>query len=430
MFRAVQREAGVVSRGLRVRQSLNTAVADIFAKIAASQDGPAIVQEIRNTLAQENPAFLASIEESLKQLELGVSAVPLIEKLRAVAPFVESAAAEMPTETPLVGLSRGLLGVVHSEFNRAFQALDSRGPEVPGGGSDLLAPFEAGLEEFAGKLREGQLTLKDTLRDLKSASDAIPAACTLAGLVEDHQPRLARLQARAFFAARNLIDQGTGAAAERLGDVAARAGFLSREALSTHVACYRTVLELLGPDPGQDVRELQQRAGQIEFDANLPNGLDVDLSKLDQVQDGTFVEVRGFVTHQEVVRNISRVEVTDPSSGASARAAVVFTQLAHAGLTKGAFCRINGTLRKATNLLDGDPGIEIDKLPLVKLGAKSWRIALLRLSQPWFQVWRNGVNMIWALGPHHRTREDPESFVGAGELIFPPFMRQTGGDDA
>jgi len=433
MGRVLQTDAIVAAQEFATVQTTREALANVLRAIAGSDERNEIVANAVAILTQNNPDLLANIADSLEKLKQGQTKnVPLIDQLVDVTLFREAFMLSTPVDTALLGLSRGLLGWVHAEFNRAHQTLETKADafvaNVPI--DEVLRPaFETIVEEFRTAMGTGQLALHDTLANSGSAREVVQPAGALAGLIEQHLPRLARAQARVFLTTVKLREQGKGSAAERLGELGATAGFLTREAMASHVACYRLMIELLGPNPEKDVVELHEQAGSLDFETKMPNGTDIELAKLDQVDDGKFVEIRGFVNAHEIVHSsdgklISRIRLVDPSSGAEGRAAAVSTHLAQTGVTRESFCHVNGTFRKESQLFGGEPGVEIDRLSLAELGKKSWKVAFIDSAGRWFQPWRDGLNMYWSLGPHRRLGEDGNTLIGAGELIFPPFVRQ------
>jgi hypothetical protein len=83
----------------------------------------------------------------------------------------------------------------------------------------------------------------------------------------------------------------------------------------------------------------------------------------------------------------------DPSSGAQARAAAIFVDWRHAGLTCGSYCRFSATFHSSLAQLGGEPGLLIDRLPESQLAAIGWRFNFLRSAVRWFEPFRNSHNM-------------------------------------
>jgi hypothetical protein len=374
---------------------------------------------------------LTRLEPVLAQIEAGeLPADSGLTSLFDLSPLVAgSSQLALVRRAAVACASRGLLGSIHADLNLAFAGYESSGETLAD--ADVVDAFAELEEGFASELRSAQLALRGALTP-ELSEEILPAVGELVGFVERRLPVVARAQAVAHLAAGVLRDRGQGGEAEALGGVAVRAGATTREALASHAAAHRVALNVFATVQEDEVAELAAMASDVPFDADVPNGRDVDLTRLEEVDDGTFVEIRGFVTAHEAERDadgklISRLDLLDPSSGAQARAAAIFTELAHAGVTRGAFCRVNGIFRVASELCDGGPGVEIDRVSHVELARGSWWAAFLRLSDPWYPHWRNGSNLYWSLGPYRiviagEEVDEEASDFGAGELIFRPFF--------
>ncbi len=140
------------------------------------------------------------------------------------------------------------------------------------------------------------------------------------------------------------------------------------------------------------------------------------------LRDGDYVEVEGYVARLDVVRErsdklLTRVLLEDSSGTSKATVVTVFTHLPHRGVTHGAFCRLSGSYRTNSPVNDGQPAIEVQRLPLAELAKKAWRLRLLEAGARWVEPWPNGHNMIWSLGRHEPDGQDDLSHLGAGEFI-------------
>lgn len=426
-LRWLQREAQLLAETAHDIQLFDEWLAAAFASVAESSFGNAFFVELLEWLNSNAPEAVDEFGAAIGNLAEGKTADNrLLESLRRVEQPAEQDLQRMAGDAALLALSRSLHALFHASFNKTLALVGGRsfdGAVLP----KLVDALAAEVEGFRGKLRTGQLRLYSALASQQPTDLVAQEACALAGLVELHLPRLAQSQAMAFLAAQALRDHGNGGAAEKLGRAAMRAGALAREALASHVASYRLALELLAPAPSDEVQRLSDQATSLAFDMQIPNGKNVALAELPQVADGAFVEVEGFITGIRVGKAsdgklISWVDLVDESSGANATAVAVYLHLTHTGLTKGAFLRVNGVLRRSSVLNHGQPAVEIDRLSLTDLAKSSWVFAFLQAAAPWFQVWRNALNMYWSVGPH-----DPPSGEsgneGAGELFYTPFIR-------
>lgn len=403
-----------------------------FAAISDTNTRSQVFEKIRDEFETADTSLLDQLKDGLKALEEGDQNVSLTTLLGIDKPLPHSPAALSIVCDAVIGsLVRGLLGLVHADFNLAFIAHETHRPQLAD--ADLQTPMQNLVGEYRSNLRSHQMGLQEALAssaDLERVGIAIDG---LVSFVELRTPMLARSQAVIFQAANGLLDAGRGGSAEALGHLAADAGGLTREGIASHAAASLIAIELSGRRLDADTSGLHSRAASLSFDVALPNGTNTELSKLNQVAEGKFVEIAGFVQVHKAIRApdgklLSRIEILDPSSGALARAVAVFTHLAHAGVTPGGFCRVSGHFKPSSDLFDGEPAVEIDRLSLADLAKESWRIAFLRSANLWYEPWRNGTNIQWSLGPYRIIDNGTEvdelaSSFGAGELVFLPFVR-------
>jgi hypothetical protein len=228
-------------------------------------------------------------------------------------------------------------------------------------------------------------------------------------------------------AAEQLLESGAGGAAEALGAELANSGFATREALSTYLASGRVSVELREPGAPNLVLAVL-RADHEAFDFSLEDGKNTELAHLLETEDGKLVDVEGFVEDMHVTRLggqllVSEIVMKDPSSGVIGSAAAVFVNAPNTGITRGSYCRVTGRFRKASNLMGNRPGVEVERLDLTKASRTSWRLAFLRLADPWFHLWRNSLGLRWSLGPHAPDGATPATLKGAAEIIFTPLVR-------
>lgn len=409
---------------------------EVLKKIILSGNDDAIAgifPKIKESLAPF-PNELADFESAFKKLQNGenenvslIKSVPntkLLPKEPIQLTFVR--------EMALACASRGLLGLIHADFNLSLVSAKSLIGELES--FDVRSDMQSIYDEYSNNLDERSQQLYKVMAEKIPKEASLKAAIDLLDFIERKLPVFARSQAWMYHSAITLKDKGKGGAAEEIGTIAAKAGQITRESIATYVSCLRIILELASINTSDAVEELFSSASILPFKRSLPNGTDVELSKIDQCNDGDFVEISGFVVAHEAFKtadkkSISRLIILDPSSGVTARAIAIFTQLAHTGVTTGSYCRISGVYRINSTFLDGESGVEIDRLSLSERAKEDWHIAFLRLSDRWYHAWRNGTNMLWGLGPQfvigdtNGELDDVASCFGAGELIFPPFIR-------
>jgi hypothetical protein len=426
-FRVLRSEAITARESVRSLEATRESTTALLLRLASDPQGDDLFAKMRERMAASRPNLVPTFDGLLQLLKQGETRdLPWLQALSRREVGVRSTRAKAG-QAAIASLSRGLLGLTHANFNLAYQKGQ---PETKLHGSDdAIETFRAAVDEFRAALRSGQLALYGALTANQHEEDVSQAACALAGSIEERLPRFARAQAWAYRTMDSLRSKGRGGAAEKLGHLAMVAGAATREALASHVAGYNLALQLRGPIPAPDAIDLYRKAASLAFDATLPHGKDIPIATLSEVEDSDFVEIEGFVTALPVSKSsdqklISRVELLDPSSGVSASAAILFTHLPHVGLTAGAFCGLSGTYRESSSLCEGRPAVEIDRLSVAQISKQSWWAAFLWSAKPWFQYWRNENNMRWSLGPHHHTPADAQATqLGAGELIFPPFVR-------
>jgi len=325
----------------------------------------------------------------------------------------------------LAALSRGLIAVAHAGFNLASRSEETIGAFVA---ADYLGAVDRAIHRFAERLREAQLELyvscaQGSLEAVGRSGERISTE------VERALPAFLRSQAVIRQAIEHLRGVGRNGDAEILGRRAARAGGLTREALGSHVAAARVMQEIASGFRSETVTELMEKASATAFDGDLPDGRNTTINHLADRPDGEFVEVEGFVETLEVLeppdRNrVSRIGLLDPSSGATFQAVLLFAHFPHAGITQGAYVRLNGTVQSGSELNEGAPAVEIDRLALAELAKTCWRIAFLRSAEPWYEVWRSNANMIWSIGPHRPLDQQDVVALGAADLVYPPLVRE------
>lgn len=328
-------------------------------------------------------------------------------------------------DLPIVCFTRGLLGILFAHFNATYQEQHTLLAKHP---NDVIDAYKPILEAMQTLLRRGQMRVYSMLLQAQDTLTISHQCMALAGEIEQQAASFARSQAVLVNIMTHLRTQGQGGNSEKIGRLAVRAGALTRELVASQAAYYQLALKLLSESPDKLITNLSQAAADTAFETDIPNGRNVEISKLNKVADGDFIEVEGFVQRVTASQGpaglLSHIELLDPSSKATTEVAAFFMHLPHLGITDGAFCRLSGLFREQSKSLENRPGIEVDKLSLAELSRSSWRIKFLQSADRWYQAWRNGINMYWSLGPHEVSdAPDTASLEGAGELIYPHFMQ-------
>lgn len=326
----------------------------------------------------------------------------------------------------IASLSRGLLGLVHADFNKETLELEGR----PNKSDLLLIPrFRECINEMEQALTKAQSDIYFDMVDQSSNTISVQPLETLVSLVERSLPGFVRKQARSRYKMLQLLRAGKGSAAETLGKQAARAGMITRQAIASHAAAYRLLLEREQVTPTNEVKRLINAARTTPFSCTLPNGKNIQLKDVPDTEDQAMVDIEGFVAAMRVKRLgegklVTQIRLFDPSSKQSAYAVSVFTHLPHVGLTLGAYCRLTGKYSTESVVFDKQPVVEIDRLSLSELTKNSWQIGFTRLAESWYSPWRNGTNMSFSLGKHKKAVDiNRPSHHGASELIYPEIVK-------
>ena len=374
MLRRLQGETYVEAARLDRMRSVPDQVGDVVSRVVASGQAGAWVAGIRDELA-DDPELLAELEPDLQVIEQGVvTKISFVGDSMAVSSD-DSPLRGLPRDAAIAGLSRGLLGLVHAELNRALEAIPPSGRDRSG----MEEAFRYECDSFGEQLREKQLAVQSTLA-AGSAEVAVDQLGSLTGFIERSLTRFARAQGRARHVTHLLLADGKDAEAKRLGHLTALAGGLTREAIGSHAAGYNLALDLL--DPVVLGGPLRAQAASLPFEVALPTGESTALSDAGSV-DGAFIEVEGFIDRIEVRLSgdgklIGQVDLLDPADGSRVSAIALFVQPLHVGITLSSFMRATGTFRSASTLRDGQPALEIERLSLADLSAAAWRFAFLQ----------------------------------------------------
>lgn len=360
-----------------------------------ASDEASVLAELEEALLDAPPDERALLTEWLKALRAGNTA-PLVDHLTAPAQLRPNISAQA---------ARGLLaGGLHARVIAEFNLSYVQGAGGNGSRNQLDDALAATTADVAESLRQRQTALY--VAALDSAIGAVDDAATaIVRTVEESLPSFVRAQARC----RAVSDTGT----RSLGPALARAGRLTREAMASHAAACAILLDGAGMLPS---------APALPFELSLPDGKDTSLSNINEVGDGSYIEVEGHVVDLDVFREaggklLSRMTLADGRDRNRVTAIAVYTHLPHRGVTGGAYCRLSGTFRSSSTMNEGNAAIEIERLRLADAAKASWLAAYLRAGQDLFPAWPNGLNMSWSLGPHQPTDDAPLMHVGAGEFL-------------
>jgi hypothetical protein len=326
----------------------------------------------------------------------------------------------------ILGRVRALWTRQLADFNVHLQTLPVARKNQPLFNEAIFTGLKASIDDFRQKLHDRQRALFESASTL----ERLERAHALVEQMDAALPGLSEAQAMLYLSGFALRKLGKGGVSEQVGSRAASAAALVREAIASVAAAERIALGIELGYPDQEVDSLIATAGSRPFDGSFPRGKVLPLNHLSEAADGTHVELAAYVQGIESGRSgdklVSRAHLKDPSSGARATVAAIFVHFRHLGLTGGCFLRASGVLRHSSQLAGGDVAVEVDRLSLKEIAASSWRIGLLALSHPWFEVWRNAQNITCSWGAH-RPGSNGDGVVpgleGAAEPVFTPFLR-------
>jgi len=319
---------------------------------------------------------------------------------------------------------RSLMALTYAGFHNHYRQI-SKYPFVAHK-DELIPVIEIEVKKFEKDLESGLKRLYANMRDGLSPQSSCE---DLLRLLEQSVPAFGRIQATVRLYALSLKDGDMEAASEQVGQLAAKAGDLTRSAFASYAAAYNLCLQgrMARIDP--KIKRILEPEKKLAYDAKFPTGKHFQISKIDKAKNGAFVEVAGFVVSLTTRREsdaklISELTLLDPVDDSTVEAVGIFAHLRHLGLQEGAYCVLNGLWRSQSKLNQNKPAVEIDKLSISELSKKSWKIRFQDSSDRFFDRWPGGLNMSYGLSPHVSKAEAGESkILGAGELIFKPFTR-------
>ncbi len=424
---------GSVVRAVRRSDAAQAESAAVFAgelfdglsQLAARSDHAAQAQGIRDTLASTHPQLAARAGPLLDQVASGTIEVgPFDEGQAAAAVLGQAPATALDADLCVAAVTRGLVGMVHWVMNTG----DARAPVLAQFEDELGGLWQARAD--AGEaISAGEVGLHAACSG-GQREDVAAAARALGDIVEQMLFPLAALQpvGRSWVAA--LRAAGRNGDAEQVGHELALHNLLIRRAVADAAVATMLDLDLALRQLPEPVTALLDTGG-VGFDVGLPDGRNTTLAQLGPGDEGVFVQVEGFVTDLEAVREpdgklVGRLGLLDPSSGATAEVATVFLHPGHIGITVGCYVIVHGLYRESSARLEGRPGVETDALAPAALSGQSWQARLWFTAGRWIDVWRSDLNLSWSLGTHTAGPDDSDDPTrGASELIFAPFARPT-----
>lgn len=329
-------------------------------------------------------------------------------------------------------MTRSLLSIAHAEYNifslkayRIYSIFEL---------SEVLTEVRKGLEEaknFIGEYHEFiEICQRRIYTSLVSDSNELTRQKVLLSIVsiEGNLIKFIRIQARLNALIGKLLELGQNTLSEEFGVLSAKAGQLTRESISTYAASYVLAANLAGVSFYEKANIFIHNAPELPFYAELKNGKNVEISKLNEEEEDSYVEVKGFIENVNVVKIsdknlVSRLELIDPSSKSKAFMAASYVHFKHSGLAKGCYCMASGKYKKSSVLNNGQPTVELEKLSIkTSLSKECWKIGFLDLASPYYSFKLGNLNLMSSIATHQDNLEPKGSFFGAGELLFSPIV--------
>jgi hypothetical protein len=321
--------------------------------------------------------------------------------------------------------TRSLMALTHGNFNRHYKKLTLH--PLKGHRGELQETFRQVINAFEESL---DANCKRLHAELTKHEPAQLAAERLAAHIEDALPEFGRVQASLSLYIDGLKEaQASAGLLETLGRLSAKASGLTRSAFAIHAAAYYLCLQSKALNKDPKAKKILEGDPHQGYEAPFPNGRDVELAEVKNIANGTYIEVRGFVSALTARRGsdrklISLVTLTDASGSAQVEVVGIFVQLRNVGLLEGAYCQGSGIWKTKSSINRGKPAIEIEQLRINELAKASWKVELEDLADKFVDRWPGGLNIAFGLSPHLSGGPEGKSKrLGAGELIFRPFFR-------
>jgi hypothetical protein len=422
-YRTLMRSLGAVDA---LSQETNATLAT-FLTFHASQEETRreFFEELKRQLVQRRPNLPANDRAALDELGEGkIRGNLMLRRLKATE-SQESDTDTRAIEYTVALFNRSLVALFYASYNTRYKEL--RPQSFENFGDRLLSDIQAQVDGFEQGIDARARSLYKALNDGKGFQSA---GEQLAAHIEEGVAEFGRVQA-----ALNLYVEGQrkASAPERLvdtlGRLAVKASELSRSAFALHAAAYYLCLQSKAVEQDPKAKKMLQGPDTQPYASAFPNGKDTRLKDIGSVGEGSFIELRGFVSSLTAKRGADRkllsvFTLTDRSGSVEVDAVGVFAQLRNVGLLEGAFCQCSGSWRKQSAINGGKPALEIQQLRIDELSERSWNVQLHDLSDRFIDWWPAGLNIAYGVSPHVSGGPDGGSKkLGAGELIFRQFYR-------
>ena len=289
--------------------------------------------------------------------------------------------------------------------------------------NSLMSLFQDEVEAFELKLKDHQQRIYKKAQKGHSTPDFTQLLDAFLGWLMEHIPNFAIVQVNINFLQQYLYQQGTKREASRIGRVAAEAGDINREAISSFSAAMVLKVHAYGVPLSGSKAKLFDFSSSYKFHKSIPDGKITKVKDLDKIASDRLIEMRGFVKVIDTFRDssnklISRLIMEESREGALYAVEAIFLHLKHEGIALGTYCHIQAFVRDPISF-EGNkiPRLLIDKLSIkTKLIKQSWKVAFLDLSFPYYERWPNGLNLKFSLSPHQLDSDSAMHKLGAAEL--------------
>lgn len=324
-------------------------------------------------------------------------------------------------ESTVAQAVRSVMGLTYAGFHNHTKAIAAY--PFATHKDELVSIFDKEVNQFEKELEDG---LKNIHIAIYRGESYQKVAENLKRILEYTLPQFGGLQATLRLYMLTLKEGKLKNASIRIGKISAKAGDLTRSAYAAYAAAYYLSLQSRNSDPGISLKKVLSK---VKYSAPFPNGKNYNLSKMDTAKKGEYIEVAGFVESIQTRREgndklISKLVLSDFSGTSKIEAVGVYVHLRHVGLQEGAYCVLHGIWQTKSKINSNNPAVEIDKLAINEFAKKSWKVAFLDLADKFVDRWPGGLNMSYGLSPHvSKSKVGESKILGAGELIFKPFIR-------
>jgi|GEM_PF-1810362 len=278
-----------------------------------------------------------------------------------------------------------------------------KGYKVSGSSAKALESLKGIVDSAKQRIKRKQSELYIAVIDKPSKTEISKACLEKASFFKNLVSELAKVQSNYTLVCKQLKRKGVTKNVERLGYQLAMLNSLIRECIASVVSAHTMMFLANGIKMYQHVngKSVFTNALNMPFDISLPNGKNIGIANVKDVDEDAFVELGGFVRNVETVElanegMASVIKLEDISTYKSVNVVLPYVNIANYGFTRGAYCHVNGFVKHKSDKADYRTAIFGDKLNLKTDLSKSWRIAFLNLGSELYTAWPSSLNMYWS----------------------------------